>query len=66
MVWNDLVWAKTGDDVPALRPSAGSDCLGINAVVTVQVSPYLSLDAQNAKQTKIFGTTSFALQRLLL
>lgn len=30
VIWNDLVWAKTGDDIPALRPSAGSDCLGIN------------------------------------
>lgn len=66
MIWNDLVWAKTEDDVPALRPSAGSDCLGINAVVTVQVSPYKSLDAQNTKQTKIFVTTSFALQSLIL
>lgn len=65
VIWNDLVWAKTGDDVPPLRPSSGSDCLGINAVVTVQVNPYQSLDA-NTKQTKMFVTTSFALQRLLL
>lgn len=49
VIWNDLVWAKTGDDIPALRTSADSACLGISAVVTVQVSPYQSLDAQNTK-----------------
>lgn len=59
VIWNDLVWAKTGDDVPALRPSAGSDCLGINAVVTVQVSPYQSLDAQNKKPNKNISDQKF-------
>lgn len=66
VIWNDLVWAKRGGDLSALRPSAGSDCLWMNAVVAVQVSSYQSLDAQNTKQTKIFVTTSFVLQRLIL
>lgn len=37
---SDFVWAKTGEDVLALRLSADSDCLGNNAVVIVQVNPY--------------------------
>lgn len=40
MAHSGFVRAKTGEDVLVLWLSAGSDCLGTNVVVTVQVGPY--------------------------